>query len=148
VTFCSIGWLTNLAILSYLVKAMLVRPQDVSGLQLLASSIAVWATNVLAFSVLFWQIDRRGPEARANDAGAPADWLFPQEGAPSGMVPADWRPTFVDYLYLGYSTATAFSTTEAAPLTVRAKLLMMAESMTSLVTMVAVAARAINILEN
>ena len=61
-------------------------------------------------------------------------------------MPRGWHPAFVDYLYLSYSTATAFSTTEVAPLTPRAKLMMMLQSMISLVTIVLVASRAINIL--
>ena len=59
-----------------------------------------------------------------------------------------WQPIFIDYLYLGYSTATAFSTTDAMPLTSRAKLLMMLESAIALITIVAIASRAINILGN
>lgn len=58
----------------------------------------------------------------------------------------DWSPTFIDYLFLSYCTATAFSPTEAQPLTPRAMLLPMLESIISLVAVVAVAARAINIL--
>ncbi len=135
--------LTNLG---NLIGAMLRRPADISGLQLFASSIAVWVTNVLIFSLLYWQIDRGGPEARANNEGARPDWLFPQEGAPVHHVPPGWRPTFVDYLFLGYSTATAFSTTDVMPLTSRGKMLMMLESSISLATIVVVAARAINIL--
>jgi uncharacterized membrane protein len=96
--------------------------------------------------LLYWQIDRGGPEGRIDGAHDWPDWLFPQVGAPAGDVPGDWRPTFVDYLYLSYSTATAFSTTEVAPLTARAKLLMMLQSMISLTTIVLVASRAINIL--
>ena len=105
----------------------------------------MWVTNVLVFSLLYWQIDRGGPEARANDAGTRPDWLFPQAGAPED-APPDWRPTFVDYLFLGFSTATAFSPTDALPLTSRAKMLMMLESTISLATIVVVASRAINIL--
>jgi hypothetical protein len=115
-------------------------------LSLLASSIAVWVTNVTTFSLLYWEIDRGGPEARQNNAGTMPDWLFPQTGAPAEDVRPDWRPVFVDYLFLGYSTATAFSTTDVMPLTSRAKLLMMLESAISLATIVVVAARAINIL--
>jgi hypothetical protein len=63
-------------------------------------------------------------------------------------VPKGWQPMFIDYLYLGYSTATAFSTTDAMPLTPRAKLLMMLECAIALVTLVVVASRAINILGN
>ena len=71
------------------------------------------------------------------------DWLFPQ--APDAGAP-QWTPTYLDYLFLGYNTATAFSPTDAAPLTGRAKMLMMLESAISLLTLVIVAARAINVL--
>jgi hypothetical protein len=142
VVVMGVGTLANLA---NLISTMVRRSGEIGGLQLLASSIAVWSTNVIMFSLLYWQIDRGGPEARANNAGTKPDWLFPQAGAPED-VPHDWRPTFVDYLFLGFSTATAFSPTDALPLTSRAKLLMMLESTISLATIVVVAARAINIL--
>jgi len=144
--FFVVASVVTLANLGNLIGAMIRRPSDISGLQLFASSIAVWVTNVLIFSLLYWQIDRGGPESRVNNAGPRPDWLFPQEGAPAEDVPPGWRPAFVDYLFLGYSTATAFSTTDVMPLTSRAKLLMMIESMISLATIVVVAARAINIL--
>jgi hypothetical protein len=138
------GTLDNLA---NLISGIVGRSLEIGGLQLLVSSVAVWVTNVLMFSMLYWQIDRGGPEARVNDASTRSDWLFPQEGAPVGDVPHGWQPTFIDYLYLGYSTATAFSTTDA-PLTPGAKLLMMLESAIALVTIVVVASRAINVLGN
>jgi uncharacterized membrane protein len=134
-----------IADLTLLIAEMVRRSGEVSGIQLLTSSVAVWVLTVLTFSLLYWQIDRGGPEARANNASPRPDWLFPQEGAPRD-VPPGWRPTFVDYLFLGYSTATAFSTTDVMPLTSRAKMLMMLESAISLATIVAVMSRAINIL--
>jgi uncharacterized membrane protein len=146
--FFAVSTVVTLTNLGNLVGAMINRSTEIGGLQLLASSVAVWVTNVLMFSLLYWQIDRGGPDARVNDASARPDWLFPQEGAPVEDVPRDWEPTFIDYLYLGYSTATAFSTTDAMPLTPRAKLLMMLESTISLITIVVVASRAINILGN
>ena len=136
------GTLANLANLIYV---MVRRSAEIGGAQLLTSSIAVWVTNVLMFSLLYWQIDRGGPESRVNNASTQPDWLFPQAGAPED-APPDWRPTFVDYLFLGFSTATAFSTTDIMPLTSRAKMLMMLESTMSLGTIVIVASRAINIL--
>jgi uncharacterized membrane protein len=131
--------------LAHLIDAIVGRSGEIGGIELLTSSITIWVNNVLSFSLLYWQIDRGGPEARANNGNPKPDWLFPQEGVPQ-QAPADWRPTFVDYLFLGYSTATAFSTTDVMPLTSRAKLLMMLESAISLVTIVAVVSRAINIL--
>ena len=137
---------STVSTLAYLIGAMVRRSAELGGLHLLTSSIAVWVTNVLMFSLLYWQIDRGGPEARANNGMTKPDWLFPQQGAPPDDVPPDWRPTFVDYMFLGFSTATAFSPTDALPLTSRAKMLMMLESAISLVTIVVVASRAINIL--
>ena len=138
------GTLANLA---NLIQAMVYRSAELDGLQLLTSSIAVWITNVLAFSLLYWQLDHGGPEARVNHTGPKPDWRFPQDGSPED-VSLGWRPNFADYLFLGYSTATAFSTTDVTPLTSRAKMLMMLESTISLLTMVVVASRAINILGN
>ena len=143
--FIVFGGLTIVDILRNLLYSMVRRSAEITGLQLLASSIAVWAENVLIFSVAYWRIDRGGPEARANRASTKPDWVFPQEGAPED-APLDWRPTYIDYLFLAFCTATAFSPTDAQPMTSRAKLLMMLESLISLVTIAAVASRAINIL--
>jgi hypothetical protein len=144
--FCIAGIASELVILDFLIGAMFKHPHDVSGLQLLASSIVVWALNVLMFSVLYWQMDRGGPEARAGGARVRPDFLFPQQNAPAGEAESGWRPAFIDYLYLGYTTATTFSAAAVAPLTGRATVLMMAEGGIALVTIVVVAARAINIL--
>jgi uncharacterized membrane protein len=144
--FFLVKGVANVATLAYLVDVMVRRSTELGGLQLLASSTAVWVNNMLVFALLYWQVDRGGPEGRVRYTGTRPDWLFPQEGAPTGAVPSGWQPVFVDYLYLGYSTATALSTTDAMPLTARAKLLMMGESMISLATVVVVVSRAINIL--
>jgi hypothetical protein len=116
-----------------------------TGLTLLTSSIAVWATNVLIFSLVYWRLDRGGPEARVNQSDTLPDWLFPQAEVPE-LVPITWHPSFVDYLFLSFCTATAFSPTDALPLTSRAKALMMLEGVVSLVTIITVLARAINTL--
>jgi hypothetical protein len=136
----------TLLTLTRLIEEMLFDSKELSGLELLASSVWVWVLNVLAFSLLYWQLDRGGPHARANSSNPRPDWLFPQAGVPEAVGP-DWHPTYVDYLFLGYSTATAFSATDASPLTSRAKILMMLQSLISLVTILIVASRAINILQ-
>jgi hypothetical protein len=122
------------------------KSNDVNGVWLLSSSAAMWLVNIITYALLYWQVDRGGPEARVSRPDVKPDWLFAQDGAPEKDVPAGWRPTFPDYLFLAFTTSTAFSPTDTLPLTVRAKMLMMFESMISLVTIVLVAARAINIL--
>jgi uncharacterized membrane protein len=138
-----VGTLVNLA---SLIQKMIQQSTEIGGLQLFASSIAVWTTNILAFSMLYWQIDSGGPEARMNHSGKRPDFLFSQQSAQAEVVPSDWRPDYVDYLYLAFTTATAFSPTDVLPMTSRSKLLMMLNSSISLLTLVVVAARAINIL--
>lgn len=138
--------LANLTVLRTLILDILRNAQVVSGIQLLASSVAIWAANVVTFSVLYWEIDRGGPTAREAATPGRPDWVFAEEQAGNDVVGPSWRPTFVDYLFLGFSTATAFSTTDTLPVTSRAKLAMMAESAISLLIMVVVAARAINVL--
>jgi hypothetical protein len=116
-----------------------------SSYSLLSSSVAIWVANVLWFSLLFWQVDRGGPYGRACGFRPRHDWVFPQPPTPEDLPP-DWQPEFLDYLFLAYNTATAFSPTDALPLTRRAKLLMLIESAISLMTMVIVLSRAISVL--
>ena len=120
-------------------------PSGITGIQLLNSSISLWGTNVLVFSVAYWRIDRGGNVARAKRMPGAPDWLFPREGVDDESMPP-WRPTFVDYLFLAFCTAAAFTPAEAMPMTARAKLLMMAEGLIALVTILAVASRAIGLL--
>jgi uncharacterized membrane protein len=143
--FCVLMGIATLVSLTYLIYEMINRSTVLDGLQLLTSSIAVWSVNVLIFSLLYWQIDLGGPEARINHRQSQPDWLFPQGSLPEDVMP-NWRPTFIDYLFLSYNTATAFSPTDTLPLTIRAKLLMMLQSIISLVTILVVVSRAINII--
>ena len=135
----------TIAELADMIGVITLHPSGNNAFSLLSSSVAIWVANVLMFSLLYWQIDRGGPYARASKSSAKPDWVFPQPATPEDLPP-DWRPLFLDYLYLGYNTATAFSPTDALPLTRRAKMLMMIESTISLLTMVIIVARAINII--
>jgi hypothetical protein len=111
---------------------------------LLASGGAVWLTNVIAFGLWYWDLDRGGAAARARGGGQPA-FIFP-EMSNSEYVGADWYPRFVDYLHLSFTTATAFSPTDVSAIRPWSKLIMMAEEAVSLVVAVLVVARAVNIL--
>ncbi|HSE91316.1 MAG TPA: hypothetical protein VLJ79_34225 [Candidatus Binatia bacterium] len=135
----------TIAELADMIGVITLHPSGNNAFSLLSSSVAIWIANVLIFSLLYWQIDRGGPYARAQNLTVKPDWLFPEPAIPEDL-PHDWRPLFLDYLYLGYNTATAFSPTDALPLTHRAKMLMMIESTISLLTMVIILSRAINII--
>ena len=135
----------EVALLAVLLFNIVARHPGVDALRLLSTAVAVWVINVLVFALAYWQLDRGGPSGRANNWRGRADISFPA-GNPSDGVPQDWQPDFVDYLFHSFSTATAFSAADSVPLTPRAKMLMMWEAVISLVTILAVAARAINIL--
>lgn len=143
--FCLVMGIATLGGLVELIREILAGSKAIDGVYLLTSSIGLWVSNVLLFSLLYWQIDLDGPEARLHNSSRHPDWLFAQTTLPQDLMPG-WRPTFVDYLFLAFTTGTAFSPTDTLPLTPRAKLLMMAESAISLVNLATVAARAINIL--
>ena len=87
VALVTIGTVTSLA---YLVRVILRGSTEVRGLELLSSSIGVWVTNVLAFSLLYWQVDRGGPGPRAADRSGRPDLFFTQQGAPPEALPPDW----------------------------------------------------------
>ncbi|MDQ0323823.1 hypothetical protein QO002_006030 [Pararhizobium capsulatum DSM 1112] len=122
-----------------------IHPPETRSVSLLTSSFTIWVTNVLTFSLLYWQIDAGGPTRIARGITRRPDWLFPQTSAPELASPG-WTPLYVDYLSLAFNTATAFSPTDVLPLTRRAKSLMMLESAISLLTLVLVAARAVNVI--
>ena len=131
--------------LSDMVGVIAIHPKGGSTYALLSSAVGIWVENVVIFSLLFWQIDGGGPYGRARGIQRGPDWGFPTPPM-AGGAPSEWTPQYVDYLFLAYNTATAFSPTDALPYTHRAKMLMTVESAISLVTLVVVLSRAINVL--
>ena len=112
---------------------------------LLATGGVVWATNVIAFALWYWDLDRGGAAARAHHPDRNPAFVFP-EMQHSAYVPANWVPRFVDYLSLAFWTATAISPTDISAIKPWAKLLMMLEAGCSIVLAALVIARAINVL--
>lgn len=139
--------LVNVANVTSLVLLVehLLRGGKAGGTQLILSALVIWFTNVLIFGLWYWELDRGGPGGRTHPQPGPPDFLFPQTSSPS-LAPPHWRPSFVDYLYVSLTNATAFSPTDTMPLTAMAKALMAAQSLASLITVALVAARAVNIL--
>ena len=117
-----------------------------TGRQLLFGGGALWLTDAIAFGLAFWELDCGGPVARAlATANRKPDFQFPQDENPQ-LAKENWAPRLWDYFYVSLTNATAFSPTDAMPLTRPAKALMAAESTLSAVTVLLVAARAVNIL--
>src|SRR4051812_5182652 len=112
---------------------------------LLLTGGAIWVTNMIIFAVWYWEFDRGGPGDRAMMTKQYPDFVFPQMTDPTNSDP-EWEPQFIDYMYLSFTNATAFSPTDVMPYARWAKLTMMAQSIVSLTVVVLVVARAVNVL--
>ena len=113
---------------------------------LLATGGVIWATNVIAFALWYWDLDRGGAAARAHRPRVGPAFVFPEMQHPE-YAPAAWVPRFIDYLSLAFWTATAFSPTDTSAIKPWAKLLMIVEACVSLGMGALVIARAVNILK-
>jgi len=127
-----------------LVRRILLHEPITPGRLLIAGG-CIWLTNVIVFGLAYWEFDRGGPAVRASGRVEVPDFLFAQMQSPD-MAPRDWEPEVVDYLYLAFTNATAFSPTDVLPLSRWAKLLMMLQSAVALIIAALVVARAVNVL--
>lgn len=135
--------LANLYSLLLLVESLL-HGSKATGRLLLINALNIWFTNIIVYALWYWELDRGGPLKRQFGQERAPDLLFPQMNLPAG--PGTWQPAFMDYLFVSFTSATAFSPTDTLPLTQSVKVLMMLQSATSLLTIAMVASRAVNIL--
>ena len=149
--------LTNTYALGQLVHGLLDGGSK-NGKTLLLAGFQVWTTNLIAFALAYWELDRGGPVTRTTaprKAFGNADFRFSQdenddavsEVAAGSSVKSGWVPGFVDYLYVSCTNSTAFSPTDTMPLTPRAKLLMTGQAIASLLVSLLIVARAVSQLQ-
>jgi uncharacterized membrane protein len=145
----SVGLALGLATVTQVSIVLIIRELiagRATGPAVLLTALAVWMTNVIAFALIYWEIDRGGPVARRIEGyrdDAQQDFRFPQEEP--GAQP-HWMPVFFDYVYFSLSNMMAFSPTDVMPLTTRAKALMGYQALTGFVLLALVISRAVNIL--
>ncbi len=136
---------TTLALVTSIALLLISLPQRQPGqsISLVRDAVILWISNILVFGLWYWELDGGGPLKRHQANHKAIDFMFPQQvdGDTNG-----WAPHFIDYVFLAFNTATAFSPTDTPPLSRSAKVLMMVESLISLVIVAGIAARAINIL--
>lgn len=113
--------------------------------ELLGAGASVWITNVIAFALWYWDLDRGGAAERAHGTNRPPAFIFP-EMQHTDHVPAGWTPRFIDYLAFSFATATAFSPTDVSAVRPWAKALVVCESLLSLTLAALVIARAVNVI--
>lgn len=144
IVLIAITTLSNTASAIKLINAIIT--QNVTDARsLLGFGGSIWITNVVVFGLWYWELDRGGPGKRAEAVHPYPDFIFPQMSDPL-YAPHTWHPNFFDYLYTSFTNASAFSPTDVMPLTRWAKMLMLVQSMTALLMVGLVFARAVNIL--
>ena len=134
----------NCGALFELVRALL-QGHGGTASTLLVDAPNIWATNLIIFTLRLWSTDRGGPRSCGLVERAHSDSVFAQITLPDQGL-RHWITGNVDYFFLAFTNATAFSPTDILPMTHRAKLVMMVEATISLLTVGLVAARAVNIL--
>jgi hypothetical protein len=134
--------------LGLLIAALPSHKQSPSDM--LRSAAALWVSNILVFASWYWRLDGGGPNERDRRLKHDGAFLFPQmtlsEQTRLELGEENWRPRFVDYLFLAFNTSTAFSPTDSPVLSRWAKVLMMVQALISFTTVALLAARAVNIL--
>lgn len=139
-----LGFIT-VALIAGVILLIMTLPQRQQGqsVSLLRTGASLWVGNILVFALWYWELDGGGPKVRHENGNKAADFLFPQQadGNKSG-----WVPHLIDYLFLGFTGATALSPADTYPLTRRAKCLMMLEAILALIVLTILIGRAVNIL--
>lgn len=135
----------NIVSLILLINALIFNSAYVNGHDMLFNGLVIYVTNILLFALWYWEMDGNGPDMRAANH-TKRDFLFPQM-IHSRFGGDNWLPGFADYLYLASTNVTNFAAADTQPLTHRAKLLMLLQSLVAVVTVLLVLARAINILQ-
>jgi len=125
---------------------LLINGAQANAPVLLRAAVHMWVVNVLVFGLWYWQLDGGGPLERPKCALHARDFLFPQQ-TETQLMKGGWQPKFLDYLYVSFTNAAAFSPTDTLPLSRWAKMIMLVQSAISLSLAVMVVARAVNILK-
>ena len=128
----------------HLVDLVVSGDRVIHGLPLLSTAFVLWISNLVIFSLWYWLLDRGGPDLRLRGVRVPPDLQFPALADPPSP---NWTPGFIDYVFFAFNTSMAFSPTDTAPVSARAKGLMMLQALLSLVTLAIAAARAVNNLD-
>ncbi len=145
-----VGFAAGLAAINQVYIVLIIRhlvAGSISGPGILLTALGVWITNVVAFALVYWEIDKGGPVARRLEGlrdDAQQDFRFPQQDNTVGFD--GWMPQFFDYAYFSLTNMMAFSPTDVMPVSLRAKALMAYQALTGFVILALVISRAVNIL--
>jgi uncharacterized membrane protein len=146
ITFVLLGVVTASLVLREVFLITTLSGRGASAFSVLVDAVLIWVSTVVTFAVWYWEIDGGGPAERTMDAHASEDFLFPQIDQQDGKRAIGWAPSFLDYLFLAFTTSTAYSPTDTPVLSRRAKILTVVQSLLSLVVLLVLVGWAVNTL--
>jgi uncharacterized membrane protein len=146
ISFVLLGVITASLVLRVFFLVTTLSGRSTSPLSVLVDAVLIWVSNVVTFAVWYWEIDGGGPAERRTDAHASEDFLFPQIAQQADERAIGWAPSFLDYLFLAFTTSATFGPTDTPLLSRRAKVLTAIQSVLSLVVILVLVGWAVNTL--
>lgn len=135
--------IANITALFSVLSSLVVGHADATGEQLLASALAIFGTNIIVFGLWYWEIDSPGLTG-SRWSKHDKDFQFTQQDLPEEFP--DWKPQFLDYLFMSVICAINFAPADTRPLTRQAKMLMATQTLISVFTLALVLARSVSVL--
>lgn len=133
----------NISAIVVVTHLLITENSLVTGYNVLASALAIFLTNIIVFSLWYWEIDSPGLSGK-KWSRHDKDFQFTQQDMPKDFH--KWQPTYPDYLYLSVTNAINFAPADTKPLTLQAKSLMAIQALVSVFTLALVVARSVSIL--
>ena len=146
ISFVLLGVETASLVLREFFLVSTLSERSASAASVLVDAVLIWVGTVVAFAVWYWELDGGGPDERTRDAHASEDFLFPQMDQQDGKRAIGWTPGFRDYLFVSFTTSSAFGPTDTPVLSGRVKILTVIQTVLSLVVVIVLVAWAVGTL--
>ena len=146
ISFALLGVVTGSLILREIFLITTLSGRGASAFSVLVDAVLIWVSTVVTFAVWYWEIDGDGPTERTPETHASEDFLFPQMDRNDGERAIGWSPGFLDYLFVAFTTSSAFGPTDTPVLSGRVKILTVIQTVLSLVVVIVLVAWAVGTL--
>ena len=146
ISFVLLGVVTASLVLREVFLITTLSGRGASAFSVLVDAVLIWVSTVVTFAVWYWEIDGDGPADRTTETHASKDFLFPQMEQNDGERAVGWTPGFLDYLFVAFTTSSAFGPTDTPVLSRRVKILTVIQTVLSLVVIIVLVAWAVGTL--
>jgi uncharacterized membrane protein len=146
IVFVILGIVTASLVLREIFLVTTLSGRGMAAFSVLVDAVLIWVSTVVTFAVWYWEIDGGGPDEHTTGTHASEDFLFPQMDRNDGERAVGWSPGFLDYLFVAFTTSSAFGPTDTPVLSGRVKILTVIQTVLSLVVVIVLVAWAVGTL--